>query len=76
MGQKDSRTQLRIARIAKIEAMGFKVEDISGWHEGKFSPRRYRLIAPDGTVLDNNGSGFVSSSEAFRAATTAHDKNP
>lgn len=52
--------------------MGFKIEDLSGWHDGKFSSHRYVLTDADGNVLDNHGSGFVSSSEAYRAAKSAY----
>lgn len=71
LGQQSSRKVQRHTTISKIEAMGFKVEDLSGWHEGKFASRRYRLIDSDGKVLDNDGAGFASSSEAYRAAQSA-----
>lgn len=64
----------RNANISKIENLGFKVEDISGWHEKKFSHRRYRIIGPDGNVLDNEGEGFATSAEAYRAARSASKK--
>ena len=73
LGQTSNRKVSRQATLARIKEMGFQVQDISGWHEGKFAPRRYLLIDPSGKVLDNGGDGFASSAEAYRAAIAATD---
>ena len=51
-----------------MEEMGFTVQDRSGLHNGKFASRRYFLLTTGGKLLDNDGEGYASSSEAYRAA--------
>jgi len=71
LGQSNRRKIRRSTTIAKIEGLGFRVDDLGGWHDGKFASRRYRLIDPSGRVLDNGGEGFASSFEAYKAAQEA-----
>lgn len=66
-----SRDVKHSSTLAKIEDLGFEIHDLRGWHEGKFAPRRYKLIGPAGEVVDNAGIGFASSAEAYRAALVA-----
>jgi hypothetical protein len=51
--------------------MGFKLVDMSGWHQGKLATRRYYLIDPGGNLMDNDGEGYHSTSAAYRAAKEA-----
>lgn len=57
-----------------IRSLGFEVEDLSGVHGGIVAYRRYRLIGSDGRVLDNDGQGFASMSEALKTARAASKK--
>lgn len=54
--------------IAKIESLGYKVVDHSGLYEGKFADRRYHLVSPQGTTLDNGGQGYATLSDAYSVA--------
>jgi len=67
-GIKPNRDERRDQRLAKIRQLGFKIEDRSGTYKGQVASRRYFLTSPSGKLLDNDGSGYASSSEAFRAA--------
>jgi hypothetical protein len=62
--------------LARIEEMGFTVQDRSGIHNGKFASRRYFLLTKSGKVLDNDGDGYASSSEAYRAAIMFKESEP
>jgi len=68
---KQGTSDRRREAIASIEAMGFKLLDLRGWHEGKHAPRRYHLVDGRGNVLDNNGDGYHSTSSARKAAEKA-----
>ncbi len=74
LGQAPGHHVQREQILERVETLGFRVEDISGWHDGKYAVRRYRLIDSDGTVLDNAGSGYASSSEVYRAAKAARQQ--
>jgi len=66
---------VRETRIEAIEEMGFKLLDERGWHNGRFYPKRYLLVASDGRRLDNGGEGFGSSNEAHQAAQAEVQRN-
>jgi hypothetical protein len=72
-GLRPHRAERRDQRLSKIREMGFEVQDKSGTYKGKVATRCYILVAKDGKVLDNDGQGYASSSEAFRAAVAEVD---
>ncbi len=76
LGIKPNRDERRDQRLAKIRELGFKIEDRSGTYQGQVASRRYFLTSPSGKVLDNEGSGYASSSEAFRAAMAELHRSP
>jgi hypothetical protein len=74
LGIKADRSDRREERLSRIRELGYEVQDRSGIHNGQFASRRYFLVGPNGIVLDNDGSGYASSSEAFRAALADSEK--
>lgn len=51
-------------RAARIEALGFRLVDLRGWHEGQYAARRYFLEKEGETVA----GPFHSSEDAYQAA--------
>jgi len=75
LGQHSDRTERREDRLTRLKEMGYVVHDRSGLHNGQFASRRYFLVSPSGKVLDNDGPGYASSSDAFRAAVSDSEKS-
>lgn len=73
-GIRPNRAERRDQRLASIREMGFQVQDKSGTYKGKVATRCYVLVSPEGKVMDNDGQGYASSSEAFRAALAELDR--
>jgi len=54
--------------LSRIEALGFRVQDVGGLHNGKVADERYMLTDPNGEPFNNLGDGFPTIYEAYKAA--------
>jgi hypothetical protein len=60
---------MRAARLQRLEDLGYQLLRLEG------TVRAYALRAPDGTLLDNHGTGYASTVEALTAALR-HGQRP